>query len=310
MSDQIESPNTDSEFWAIYLLYTPTAIFGAMLSGPMLLTILTNRARLLKNTLDRIALLLLFVSFTWSLWTFLKVVLMLLVSNDRVNQANAALTYISVVWFLFSNVFLAMSRYFLFKQWTQNKTRTYFMSGLIIAVVLSAGLIWVFSTAATTNSFVPFPAAQYKTQTVVMFIIGAFTVVFSMSAITGLYVATYILISRNLSVTMPSSSESQIRLRLQNRLLKSMILMSSGIVVCYLPITIALIRKGFLNGGSLSLFPAVIVTEFVILDTVVTPAMLLYFFPKIRYTLAEKWKIFRILSGRSFSFDTEVDLED
>ncbi|KAJ3129937.1 hypothetical protein HK100_008333 [Physocladia obscura] len=298
-------------FWAVYLLYTPTVVLGAMLSGPMLYTILKNQDRLLKNRLDRTVLLLLAVSFAWAISTIIKVTLMLIVANDILNQANAALTYISAIWVLISNVFLALSRYFLIRQWPKEKARIFLSLVSAIAITLSGGIGWVFATSTTDNSFAAYPDSQYKKQISTLLVIGAATVVFCAGMIVGAYSATYLVISRKLKSALQSSSVSPIRLHLQYQVLKAMIIMSSGIIVCYLPIAIVLVIDSLLGKGVVPNWAGVLVTEFTMLDTVVTPLMLLYFMPSIQKAVVAKWRFFaRFETKDDPVFETQSYIED
>ncbi|KAJ3121632.1 hypothetical protein HK100_012295 [Physocladia obscura] len=86
-------------------------------------------------------------------------------------------------------------------------------------------------------------------------------------------------------------------------------MMSSGTVICYLPITAAVFDVGFLRNGALQTNVRVFVTEFMLLDTIITPALLLYFMPKLRHAVAARWWCFSRLKAGNFVLDTDSDLE-
>ncbi|KAJ3142617.1 hypothetical protein HK100_012469 [Physocladia obscura] len=123
----------------------------------------------------------------------------------------------------------------------------------------------------------------------------------------GIYVATYTLLSRRLAQALTSPLEVRIRLLLQKRILRAMIFMSASIFICYLPISVVFIAVGIFRKGPLSLWVRIVATEFALLDTIVTPILVLYFIPRIRHCAAARWTVFSAIAKSPFFVNSSED---
>ncbi|KAJ3203857.1 hypothetical protein HDU82_006245 [Entophlyctis luteolus] len=123
-----------------------------------------------------------------------------------------------------------------------------------------------------------------------------------------IYLQTYMQISRNLAKAWTSNLELRIRLLLQKKALKSCTAMSLGTVVSYLPLGLALLISQALP-NKLRSFPdwlIVVLSELAVLDTVLTPIMVLVFVPKVRLCLL---KLVRIID-HEISTDEDTDHQE
>ncbi|KAJ3075052.1 hypothetical protein HDU98_009340 [Podochytrium sp. JEL0797] len=105
------------------------------------------------------------------------------------------------------------------------------------------------------------------------------------SIIIPLYTTTYYFVKEKLASSFTNHHVDTLRLHLQHHALKNSILMTAGILVCYVPQSICTYFElfGSLSGDTVA--GLVIITlafEFVVLDVLVTPVLVLYFSEPVR----------------------------
>ncbi|KAJ3092405.1 hypothetical protein HK100_006947, partial [Physocladia obscura] len=161
----------------------------------------------------------------------------------------------------------------------------------------------------TSNTFFPSPDPEYGTQYYLLYAVGGIVVVSCIGTTIAVYTATYKRLSQNLRSAMACSFEQRLRMRIQSQILRTMILMSSGIILCYMPLALTTAIRGIFRLEKAPDWWSVIVKECAMLDTVITPVMVLYFIPKIRLSVGNQWTWFRFLK---LGVESELidDIED
>ncbi|ORY40389.1 hypothetical protein BCR33DRAFT_719387 [Rhizoclosmatium globosum] len=104
-------------------------------------------------------------------------------------------------------------------------------------------------------------------------------------AIIYCYTATYKFIKRRISETLADHHVDQVRVLLQRKVLRNSILMTIGVLICYIPESIAM---GFMSAKVLrrdTVVGAVLIAisyASMLADTIVTPCLILYFSAPLR----------------------------
>ncbi|KAJ3390832.1 hypothetical protein HDU84_006923 [Entophlyctis sp. JEL0112] len=276
-------------------LLIPTLLLGALLCVAVLTAHGLFRRILIARTLDRVVVLLLAVVLVWaasSLLYFSFNAFAPSLLTPAYSRVDAALSYTCVVWLVTANLLLALSRMFIFKELPDESTTVYYRVILFISGVISVTLFAVCFSLTDPPS--RFGIASIGTE-------------ISPRVVIGLSL-TYMQISRNLAKAWTSNLELRIRLLLQKKALKSCTAMSLGTVVSYLPLGLALLISQALP-NKLRSFPdwlIVVLSELAVLDTVLTPIMVLVFVPKVRLCLL---KLVRIID-HEISTDEDTDHQE
>ncbi|KAJ3381878.1 hypothetical protein HDU84_004770 [Entophlyctis sp. JEL0112] len=287
------APN-DAMFLVRVALFIPTLLLGCILAVITLATLLVFRRKLLVSHLDRTLLLLLCVVVVWSASTAVRF------SFDAFDPAavgpayervDAALSYACSLWLIVANMLLGLSRFFVFRETPESSIRRY-TRGIIAVAPNRFGLEYL-------------QAGINKRVVVAMSLVILGTLAF----IAWIYLQTYLQISKNLSTAWTSNLDLRIRLLLQKKALKTCAAMSVCTIVAYLPIGIALpVSLTQPNGlRSYPIWVIVVLSEFALLDTVLTPIAVLLFMPRVRSYLR---RLLRMNGDEDTSTETDTNDED
>ncbi|KAJ3350929.1 hypothetical protein HDU83_009348 [Entophlyctis luteolus] len=287
----------------------PTLLLGGTLAALTIATLLVFRRKLLISQLDYTLLLLLSTVLVWATSTALRFSLdafdpaAVVPAYERI---DAAISYFCFLWLIVSNVLLALSRYFVFRETPESSIRRYSSSIVCVGILLSMIIAAVCSVlTATPNRFgLEYLEAGVSERAVVAM---SLVILGTLTFIAWIYLQTYLRISRNLSTAWTSNLDMRIRLLLQKKALKTCAAMSSCTLISYLPIGIALPVSLTLPDGlrSLPTWVIILMSECALLDTVLTPIAVLVFMPRVRsYMRRMLWV------NRDEEMSTEADTND
>ncbi|KAJ3207452.1 hypothetical protein HDU82_003720 [Entophlyctis luteolus] len=252
----------------------------------ILATLVARRRRLLTSQLDKVFALLIIVIEVWAVSTAIRFILdedpNLI--TDGYSRADAATSYICYLWLITTNIMLAVSRYFAFKEKSQESPTLPIRFGVEVA------------TSQASN--------RTKLGVGLVILIAIFSVV-------AIYANTYRMISRRLAEVWPSRLDLRIRLLLQKKAIKTCAIMGASSVLSYLPVTIALLLSLVLRDGSqdIPFWLWGFLTELAFLDCVLSPVMMLVFMPSIRRSVFSVLQISKSESG-SDGFPRSDELDD
>ncbi|ORY35206.1 hypothetical protein BCR33DRAFT_722550 [Rhizoclosmatium globosum] len=236
---------------------------------------------------------LLFACLCWSIISCLRYFSWLGPAGD-VSHSIALLTMealigtICLVAILGFNLMLAMERYFVMRQRSDNDTKVYFpvVGGLL--GVYACIIVWVFSTASSTDSVLPDQELQAR----VWLWATAFYYITTILAIISLYTTTFLHTRKVLRMYLemhPSSAQQLIQnqalFRIERKVLLYSVCFGLVVIVCYLPEILlnAVIIVGLLDPNKqlddIEVWKCV-ANVFVACDMVITPLLVMYVGPK------------------------------
>ncbi|KAJ3381873.1 hypothetical protein HDU84_004765 [Entophlyctis sp. JEL0112] len=293
-------------------VFLPTVLIGALMCAAILATLVARRRRLLTSQLDKVFALLIIVIEVWAVSTAIRFILdedpNLI--TDGYSRADAATSYICYLWLITTNIMLAVSRYFAFKEKSQESVRNYFGGMIAFSLLISLALIWIcFAMPTLPIRFgVEVATSQASNRTKLGVGLVILIAIFSVVAI---YANTYRMISRRLAEVWPSRLDLRIRLLLQKKAIKTCAIMGASSVLSYLPVTIALLLSLVLRDGSqdIPFWLWGFLTELAFLDCVLSPVMMLVFMPSIRRSVFSVLQISKSESG-SDGFPRSDELDD
>ncbi|KAJ3207457.1 hypothetical protein HDU82_003725 [Entophlyctis luteolus] len=302
------APN-DAMFLVRVALFIPTLLLGCILAVITLATLLVFRRKLLVSHLDRTLLLLLCVVVVWSASTAVRF------SFDAFDPAavgpayervDAALSYACSLWLIVANMLLGLSRFFVFRETPESSIRRYTRGIIAVGIVLSVILAAVCFALAPNRFGLEYLQAGINKRVVVAM---SLVILGTLAFIAWIYLQTYLQISKNLSTAWTSNLDLRIRLLLQKKALKTCAAMSVCTIVAYLPIGIALpVSLTQPNGlRSYPIWVIVVLSEFALLDTVLTPIAVLLFMPRVRSYLR---RLLRMNGDEDTSTETDTNDED
>ncbi|KAJ3127977.1 hypothetical protein HK100_009444 [Physocladia obscura] len=294
----VETPASDPGFYVVYCVMAPIYFTGLALN-PLVLFLMLRQTRTKRTRMDRLLACVVGTTGSYALFQIVCQGLVLLVVNSPAYGSFAAAgSSILVAVITSANVMLAMER-FLALKFPNLDTKESLIYYLFIVAVLSeivVVLLWTYSTSNAVHDIQPASHVQYL---VWMISMAVFFVV-SVAASAFFYISTYIFISNRLhKASMEGQVASAHLEKLEKRVLLRCIVMSSSILICYLPRCIVQI---FVNSETsyFSLATA-IANIFAALDVIVTPGLMIYFLDYLRVDLAHIFLFRKIKIGESNS---------
>ncbi|KAJ3287011.1 hypothetical protein HDU79_006020 [Rhizoclosmatium sp. JEL0117] len=248
--------------------------------------ILRNRATLLTQRIDFIYTTLLTFCFFWSSAYTAKYIAFPVWNQveknpDSMNQFLAALSTIPVSLMISTNVLLAMERYCIIRELPWSKCKYYFFASISFSTTLIIIYLSIFTTSTCSNGVFP----DTKPQMYIWILTNSIGFITGFGAIIYCYTATYKFIKRRISETLADHHVDQVRVLLQRKVLRNSILMTIGVLICYIPESIAM---GFMSAKVLrrdTVVGAVLIAisyASMLADTIVTPCLILYFSAPLR----------------------------
>ncbi|KAJ3005565.1 UNVERIFIED_CONTAM: hypothetical protein HDU68_004566 [Siphonaria sp. JEL0065] len=271
------------------LLYIYAA--GMVLNGTIIFAAGFDSKRLLKTSMDKLTVGLVFMCFTWSAGRALIHSLQGLGHMSLTNPGAAAFSNICIVTIFCLNVHLAMERYF---QIREHKYANLLYTALYMCVNACVGaVVWMFSTSPTSDGIKP----DLEPQRTGWVVVASFVYGMTIFLMGWFYTRTYRYSSRQfdenpaLATFFMSERDGTkddpeilglVRVRVEREILTKCLLLSLSLVICYAPFFSYQIQSytvGLIPTFDLTMLYYDIAVILLSADVVITP-MLVFFFKK------------------------------
>ncbi|KAJ3383471.1 hypothetical protein HDU84_003596 [Entophlyctis sp. JEL0112] len=259
-----------------YALYLPTAILGMSLDSWMLTSILMNSS-MISTRMDRILVLLIASCLYFSVEVCIKDIVKLWVQSDVFDNMMTAATLISFDLLLGTQLMLAMGRYVESKELKESNTRVRF--------IVVGSLMFMFAVA---NVIIYAADRQGPGVGDAIFTLFCLFGIFCVLSTIYFYTWASILLNRRIQQNFRSRMEETVRLHLQKKVLKSCMLVTAACILCYFPEMFNLLLRNIL-GQKIEWFN-VVCTEFIMLDTLISPLLAFMLLPNFRHGVLKPWK--------------------
>ncbi|KAI8840478.1 hypothetical protein BJ741DRAFT_597442 [Chytriomyces cf. hyalinus JEL632] len=301
----------DPIFYPVYCLFLPTCIIAALFNASLVYVLVRGRDKLLAVRLDQIVAALICVCFFRSFISTVRYILLLfrdpLPSGNKLIGVHGSL---GVCLMLSLHMILAIERHVVLCQVESRRSRMYYAASLSVCFLLSfAILVAVVNSVSPPITLLQQPPSlltenlQESSNKVTLdpiFHAGRnsswlwlmiATCVIGISGILLVYRKTYAKMTAQLRENLASHREERLRLFLEQKVLKSCIIMSLTMICCYLPGAISLVVSNWLTMDSTVLvWIRSISGELILLDLIVSPVMIVFFQTNLR---AEVSKLYR-----------------
>ncbi|KAJ3248902.1 hypothetical protein HDU78_009419 [Chytriomyces hyalinus] len=281
----------NSIFYPAYCLFLPTSIIATVVDALLLYVILRSRAKLLATKLDQIVAALIGVCLLRSSVASIRYIVILFLEPSFTSTKLVAIHgSLGVCLMLTLHLMLAVERHVVLCQVDSSRSRLYYMTSIAGCMALSFALLIAVAGSESVGMVTLDPIFHAGSNSSWLWLTIS-TYVMVIGAILFIYSKTYSKMTTQLRENLTSQREERLRLFLQQKVLKSCIIMSLTMVVCYLPGVISLLVSNWLRMDSTTLvWIRSISGELILMDLVATPIMICFFQTQLR---AEVLKLFR-----------------
>ncbi|KAI8616765.1 hypothetical protein BC830DRAFT_1167549 [Chytriomyces sp. MP71] len=285
----LASPSTDPTFYLYYTATFPSFFAGLAINCTVLIALYKNRESLFQSRLDTLLSMLIVLFFLWCIAGVTRSLGDLFVDTDFFKSLTSLVTALGIMSIMWINVLIAMERYFSFLKW-QDKCTFKFYAG-VTACYLAAGTVAAFCSLASVCSDGIKPEASSPLR-IVWLTAMSITIASSLLVAFALYVSTYLQATAMLSASFKQSMDESLLVQVERRILMSTIMMASTLLTFYVPIWwyifLNIVPYKFeLDQSIVNVWLFALSTLFLVLDTILSPLLVLYFMPRIRLAVVE-----------------------
>ncbi|KAI8620966.1 hypothetical protein BC830DRAFT_380062 [Chytriomyces sp. MP71] len=274
---------SDPYFVAISATNIPLFVAGVFLNGGLLFLIRKRR----KTRLDRVMQLLLAVHLGWSLFEVLRYTVSMFYGPQSFWRVVAMGTWMGLITIFAANMSLSFERCFfvMFSSMPdyEGMTRKYFVALAVWVLALYATIIAVFTTSCSSRLLFPTNRLERVIWTATVGSGGV--AIMLLTIVLNLY--TYLHVKRAIQTSLGLGITKD----LQQKVLVRCIIMSSSLVVMYIPL-ITFMGVTLVSHLEDSVYRSFrIVSYFLVaLDAVVTPGLMIYLHKDVRMVVTDCWR--------------------
>ncbi|KAJ3223684.1 hypothetical protein HDU81_009041 [Chytriomyces hyalinus] len=281
----------DPIFYPVFCLFVPTCIIAALFNASLVFVLVRSRDKLLAVKLDQIVAALICVCLFRSSVSSVRYLLLLF--RDPTPSGNKLIGVhgsLGVCLMLSLHLILAVERHMVLCQVEPRRSRMYYVTSLAVCFLLSFAILVAVVNSESSNRVTLDPIFHpLRNSAWLWLMIVTCTVI--ITGILLVYRKTYTKMTAQLRENLASHREERLRLFLEQKVLKSCIIMSLTMICCYLPAAISLIVSNWLTMDSTVLvWIRSISGELILLDLIVSPVMIVFFQTNLR---AEVSKLYR-----------------
>ncbi|KAI9329876.1 hypothetical protein BDR26DRAFT_922747 [Obelidium mucronatum] len=274
----MEDPN---QLWLVPC-YSVALIGNSILAVSML----RFKSAVLTSSLSTLLFALVVFFIIWSIVNIAVGSTIIAISNtDLMMRISAAVNSIGSVLVFGFNFVIALERYLIVRQFGSVSRRGFIVFAVYIAALVGV-MTWVFVTSPSSDCFKP----DYKLQLAVWLTANVLAFPPMYIGVIGFYFITY-LHSKSLidSVTKENNPKQQnLRAQLSKTVFRSCLAMSATMLLFYTPFVVLMFASVFVQQveANMSVWMTVC-NALVTVDSLVAPAVILYFNPMLRRMLAD-----------------------
>ncbi|KAJ3287012.1 hypothetical protein HDU79_006021 [Rhizoclosmatium sp. JEL0117] len=253
----------------------PIGVCGIILNLFLLVIVILNRKTLLSSRIDQIYTLLLTLCLTWSTLSSTKLLVWGTGYGTVLNQLNAAGSSLPVCTIIGANCLLAMERYAIVRDAAWVKMRWLFLGVIVLTTGVFGAMVFSFATSPCSNGIYP----DYMLQRWVWVVSAAVGFLGGFPIIVVSYSLAYVHMRQQLDKAAANHHVNVIRMAVQRKVLRNSIIMSIGVIGCYLPawLVIALVAGGAFQGDLTVTVVTQLAFAMMLADVLLTPCLVLHF---------------------------------
>ncbi|KAJ3066590.1 hypothetical protein HDU98_010117 [Podochytrium sp. JEL0797] len=268
----------------------PIYALGILLNASVLITAVVGWKRICTTRLDRFMIVLTAVFLIWCLFSTIRPLVEL---NHPETFTVAFIELYTSIFLMLNfgiNALIALERYFKIAETSEEDNRKHYFASIFTWFTLLLSVLFNYAYApklATEGALDTWFTVVSPPAMIAILIIQMYWTF-------AIYAGTYILSCKKIRASLEkrrngSLDVEQIRIKLERKILLSCLAMASSLLVCYLPIFVValfLLSSSASDPGNQHMtVPLLFANLMVCLDVLITPALVLYFMPKVRKSL-------------------------